>query len=111
MKRAVQPLINQAIIDELCDRVRTNKRVQRSLPGDGFLRIDRQLPFLCVYRSPSDQIDPKTSRLVRSEAAYLVMPETKYRAKYKLLLDQLVETLSQVFGTFLLIELWAGEEV
>jgi len=102
---------DQAFIDDICSRVATNKRVQRPLPGEGFLRIDRQLPFLCIYRRPANQEDPLTVRLVRSEAAYLVMPASKYRSRYRALLAQIVATQSRSFGAFLLFELWAGAEV
>ena len=35
------------------DRLTRNERIRRTLPEDGRVRIDRQLPFVCVYRSPS----------------------------------------------------------
>ncbi len=111
MQRKPQPVLNQLIIKEVCERLAANKRVQRSLPGGGYLRVDRQLPFLCVYRVPAGQEDPLTSKLVRSEAAYIIIPEGKYKAKYKSLLEQIIETLSQAFGAFLLFELWSGAEV
>lgn len=111
MKRHSEPEFNQVLIDEICARISGGKRVQRPLPGEGFLRIDRQLPFLCVYRRPGGREDPLTARLVRSEAAYLVIPAKKYKAKYSTLLARVIETLSREFGAFLLFQLWAGEEV
>ena len=110
-KRRVESEFNLALIDEICTRIKRNKRVQRALPGDGFLRIDRQLPFLCVYRRPANKEDPLTSRLVISEAAYIIIPAGRYRAKYQLLLKRIIEVLSHSFGSFLLFQLWAGTEV
>jgi uncharacterized protein (TIGR02421 family) len=72
------------------------------------LHIDRQLPFLCVYRRPADGADPGTRQLVLGEAAYLVTSSARgILAPVSQLLDQVVETLSQAFGAFLLIEVWA----
>ena len=111
IKRRVESEFNQALIEEICTRITLNKRVQRALPGEGFLRIDRQLPFLCVYRKPVGKEDPLTSRLVISEASYIIIPAGRYRAKYKLLLKRIVELLSKSFGSFLLFQLWAGTEI
>ena len=54
------------------DRLSRNQRIRRNLPGDGRVRIDRQLPFLCVYRAPPAGGDAGTRDLVTTEAAYLV---------------------------------------
>ncbi len=56
----------------MCERLEENKRVRRNLPVWGRVHIDRQLPFLCVYRRPVRGDDAGTERLVTSEAAYLI---------------------------------------
>ena len=43
------------------DRLARNLRIRRNLPHGGRLRIDRQLPFLCIYRFPTEGDDPGTS--------------------------------------------------
>ena len=59
-------------IADICRRLSANKRVRRTLPAGGRLHIDRQLPFLCVYRQPLDHDDSGTGQLVKGEASYLV---------------------------------------
>ena len=62
-----------ALIAVVRDRLSRNLRIRRSLPGDGRLRLDRQLPFLCVYRRPDGAkiADRGTRELVTTEGAYL----------------------------------------
>ncbi len=44
--------ISQQLIEAVCQRLANNERVRRTIPGKGRLHIDRQVPFLCVYRQP-----------------------------------------------------------
>ena len=46
--------ISDSLVKSVCRRLRRNLRVRRTLPGNGRLHIDRQLPFLCVYRRPAE---------------------------------------------------------
>lgn len=90
------------------ERLARNQRVRRNLPGGGRLRIDRQLPFLCVYRAPPDQQDAGTSDLVTTEAAYLVAREgIAYHESLVKLCYEIGETLHEHFGVFLLLEIWS----
>lgn len=105
----------EATFDEICDVVRQrlalNQRIRRNIPGGGRLRIDRQLPFLCVYRQPADRDDPGTRDLVTTEAAYLVAPGgEEYQEGLRRLCRTIGETLQQHFGVLLLLELWAEED-
>lgn len=103
--------ITQGLIDAVCRRLAENKRVRRSLPERGRLHIDRQLPFLCVYRQPRDFEDAGTERLVAGEASYLVAPGSpRFRGAVTDLVRGVVQTLSAEFGAFLIIEIWAAPE-
>ena len=63
--------VTRDLVSDVRQRLLANKRVRRTLPNGGRLHIDRQLPFLCVYRAPQHQ-DVGTSRFVVGEASYLV---------------------------------------
>ncbi len=65
--------IASSLIDAVCDRLARNLRVRRTLYAKGRLHVDRQLPFLCIYRQPPDHDDAGTERLVKGEASYLVV--------------------------------------
>ncbi|QDU82357.1 hypothetical protein Pla110_41120 [Polystyrenella longa] len=96
-------------INELVQsRLSQNQRIRRNLPGDGRLRIDRQLPFLCVYRTPPDRSDPGTVELVTTEAAYLFASGDEADLVGVTDLCQKINSIIQEhFGTFLLIEIWS----
>ncbi|MFT5358860.1 MAG: hypothetical protein ACI9KE_006101 [Polyangiales bacterium] len=51
-------------ISKFCAQLTRNEPVRRTLPGNGRLHIDRQLPFLCVYRQSPNADDPGTRQLI-----------------------------------------------
>ena len=100
--------ISPALIDVVCQRLARNLHVRRTLPGKGRLHIDRQLPFLCVYRQPANYSDAGTERLVKGEASYLIAPgEARFRGSLSDLVREVAGTLSVEFGAFLILEIWA----
>ena len=115
VKRAAHKLpktISDRFIGTICQRLVDGKRVRRMLPVWGRLHIDRQLPFLCVYRLPRGREDAGTKQLVQSEAAYLIATaEKRQHQGLALLVNGIARTLSDVFGSFLLVEVWAGPDV
>ncbi|MBN1219403.1 MAG: DUF1704 domain-containing protein [Anaerolineae bacterium] len=102
--------ITNRFVKTVCARLAENKRVRRNLPEGGRLHIDRQLPFLCVYRRPPRRRDPGTERLILGEASYLRATGSK-RLKPGLskLVENVARTLSPEFGAFLIIEVWAAQ--
>lgn len=100
----------ESIAGSVRERLADNKPIRRTLPGYGRLHIDRQLPFLCVYRKPGGRDDTGTDRLVTGEASYLVAStEPKLKGGVERLTRAVVETLAGVFGAFLLVEIWTAE--
>lgn len=95
----------------VCERISRNERVRRNLPGEGRVRIDRQLPFLCVYRSPPDRDDTGARELVTTEAAYLFASGDP--ALHEGLVDlcgAIGAVIREHFGAFLLIEIWEDDD-
>lgn len=90
------------------DRLSANRPLRRGLPGGGTLRIDRQLPFLCVYRRPRDSHDLGTSELVTTEAAYLVADGAASHAEaVARICREVLVSLKEHFGIVLVLEVWA----
>ena len=103
--------IAPTLIEAVCRRLGKGLRVRRTLPGRGRLHVDRQLPFLCVYRRPADREDAGTARLVKGEPAYLVVPGMpRFHKSLSSLVRAVVETLSAEFGAFLITEIWAAPD-
>lgn len=90
-------------------RLADNKRVRRTLPVWGRIHIDRQVPFLCVYRRPSDRPDPGTNRLVAGEASYLIARGSRrIQPGVRDLVRTVARTLSEHFGGCLVLEIWSA---
>ncbi len=100
-----------SLIDEVCARLVQNKRIRQMLPGGGALHIDRLLPFLCIYRQDPSRRDQGTSRLVMSEASYLVdRSGTSYNSGLNRLVERIAHTVADRLGSFLIVEIWAGDD-
>ena len=69
-------IITDEFIQNICEKIRKNKPIRMDLPGWGRVHIDRQLPFLCLYRLPIKREDIGTEKLVLSEASYIIADET-----------------------------------
>ncbi len=113
MKKAVNRKneISPELINAVCQRLANNQQVRRTLPDRGRLHIDRQLPFLCVYRQPANFEDAGTARLVKGEASYLIAPGgSKYAKGVSALVREVTKTLSAQFGAFLIVEIWSAPE-
>jgi len=94
-----------------CERLRDGKPLRRSLPVWGRIHVDRQLPFLCVFRRRPEDEGAGTEQLLEGEASYLLASaEPRQQAGVKSLAREVVSTLLPSFGAFLLVELWASSE-
>lgn len=113
MKRGVSDGLSEidlSFVELVCERLAADKTVRRRLPGGGRIHIDRQLPFLCVYRRPPHGSDQGSERLVTTEASYLIVSgAARFHAGLSLLVKRIAQTLQPRFGAFLILELWAGD--
>lgn len=102
-------LISDEFIKHVITLLSQNKRIRRTLPLDGRLSIERQVPFLCVHRFSPEYPDEGTRQLVLGEASYLITPgERIYYRCVSTLVRKIVQTLAERFGGFLIIELWTA---
>ena len=110
MVSAAKSSITDRFIRSLCTRIESNKPVRRSLPIWGRVHIDRQLPFLCVYRRRKSNADLQTDRLIRGEASYLSASASRsLRTGLSELSNRIVETLADKFGGAIVVEIWESE--
>jgi uncharacterized protein (TIGR02421 family) len=100
--------LNAALLDTIADRVEQGLQVRRSLPPDGRVHIDRQLPFMVVYRPTEGNADEALRALVASQASYVIGPSSAASHAFThRLVERIAELQSATFGGFLLIEIWA----
>ncbi|MDH3731222.1 MAG: DUF1704 domain-containing protein [Acidimicrobiia bacterium] len=112
MAKATTVRLDDALIGSVGEQLRHNRAIRRTLPPDGRLNIDRQLPFIFVYRPGPDGPDQAFARVMTGGASYLVAPSPKRTKGWtNRLILEVAETLSGLFGAFLLIELWPSSAV
>ena len=104
--------IADSLIEIVRSRLDEGKQVRRTLPGGGRIHMDRPLPFLCVYRDPAGEDDPGTRQLVLGEASFLIAPAApRMRKSLSKLVETVVESMSNRFEAFLIVEVWAAPDI
>lgn len=100
-------------LDDIISRIEAEKKVRRSLyfrgKTVGKIHIDRQLPFLCLYRLSDEDKKNRTGdeKLVMGEASYIIAPGAKtYQSWLSEIVKEIASHLSAKFGAFLVIEVW-----
>ncbi|MBL1195097.1 MAG: flavohemoglobin expression-modulating QEGLA motif protein [Chloroflexi bacterium] len=92
-------------------RLQENKRVRRNLPLWGRVHIDRQLPFLCIYRKPMRRQDRGTERLIMGQPAYIIASSDKsLQPSLSRLVQETAAMMSAAFGRALILEVWSGHQ-
>jgi uncharacterized protein (TIGR02421 family) len=110
-KREPIERISGSLVVRACQRVREGKPLRRKIPPWGRVHVDRPLPFLVVYRRPTNRKDPGTERLAVGEASYLLASgDRRSHAGVSALAGGIAGTLSESFGSFLIIELWSAPD-
>jgi len=97
--------IDDAFLDGIEKALIENREIRKSLKPWGRVHIDRQLPFLCLYRKPAGREDIGTEKLAITEASYLISPADL--PGLDTLIKRIAETAVKIFGTFLLVEIWS----
>ena len=95
-------MISARFLRSVTERLAADRIVRRTLPGWGRIHIDRQLPFVCVYRRPRRSPDGLTGRLITTQASYIVGLEGEIAP----LVRTVAATLSPIFHGFLILEVW-----
>jgi uncharacterized protein (TIGR02421 family) len=97
------------LLQAVRDRLVANRRVRRVMPVWGRLHIDRQLPFLFVYRQPPGLDDAGTERLLQGQASYLMVSgKPGLQRGIRLLVGEIASSLVPFFGSFLIVEVWSA---
>ncbi len=103
--------IPDKFVEKIVKKLKSNKQIRYKLPIYGKINIDRQLPFLVVYRKPVDCEDLGTERLVLGEASYIIASgEKDFQRDLSYLIKKILEAQKEIFGSSLLIEIWASKE-
>ncbi len=107
-----QPL-GETSIEKIIEELQEECEIEKHLPGGGYLHMSDELPYLVIYRNQDEDIekgkDRATVRLILSEASFLIIGNKDFEG-YQRLMFCLSEAMSSKFKSFLIIEVYAGEE-
>jgi uncharacterized protein (TIGR02421 family) len=110
-KREPAERVSEGFVASACQRVKEGKALRRRIPPWGRVHVDRPLPFLVVYRRPTNRKDPGTERLAVGEASYILASGgRRSHAGLSSLTEGIAGTLSESFGAVLIIELWSDPD-
>lgn len=96
------------IVNRITSRIKERSPMRISLPKSGLLKIDQPVPFLLVYRFPPDGKDYFTYQLGKTESSY-IMAHDDPESFLQPILRTLIKQLSDMFGAFLLLEVWVAD--
>ncbi len=104
--------ISDELIGSVTDTYQGNEPVRQKLHDGGRIHIDRQLPFLALYRQPATHADLGTERLLLGETSYVLADgRPEHHASLARLIKEILTIQHERFGACLLLELWSGTEV
>ena len=95
-------------IHRILDKLKKGNPLHTSLPCGGELHMDRPVPYLLVYRVPPHGEDTFTSTLGKTEAAYLVAPDTA-ACPITPIIRAIASAMADQFGGFMLLEVWLSD--
>ena len=99
--------VSDPMIAAIVKRLEAGQSVRRKLPSGGYLHLDRQVPFLLVYRRPVGETSDVAEQLLRGEASYLIIDSKRRLNKSTVtLVSSIAESLAKSFGAFLVVEIW-----
>ncbi len=100
--------MKEKVYDSLIQSLKTGKHLNINLVNGGKIKIERRLPFLLIFRNP-DPEDKQVAKLVLGESSYLVTIGGDYSLEeVKGNVKMFAKTLSKVFGTIMVMEIWLG---
>lgn len=107
-KKHDTPVLNEQSIANILTELDENGKIDRELPGGGFLHLSKILPYLVIHRLKQEKEDAETVRIVISEASYLIIGNEDFEG-YQQLILKIGEKFSAKFKSFLLFEIYSGE--
>ncbi len=97
--------LSEKSINHILTVLQEEKEISCRLPGKGMLHIEKELPYLVIYRRK--QNDKGTRRFITNEASYLIIGDEDFEA-YQKLIYCLSDKLSAEFKSYLIFEIYAG---
>jgi len=100
------PDLSEKSIEQILTILEKEKEINCELPGKGILHIEKELPYLVIYRRKRE--DKGTRRLVTNESSYLIIGNEDFEG-YRQLVIKISDKISARMKSYLLFEIYSGE--
>ncbi|MCH4823210.1 DUF1704 domain-containing protein [Gramella lutea] len=100
------PDLSENSIEQILTILEKDKEINCKLPGKGILHIEKELPYLVIYRRKKN--DRGTRRFVTNESSYLIIGDQDF-SDYKKLLYRIADKISAKMKSYLLFEIYSGK--
>ena len=94
-------------VENLIPKLSKGERTVTSLPYDGYLFLEHDVPSLLIYRSKPNE--NATERLVRGGASYLIIGTQNFDY-FRKFIEDLTALMAAKFGSFIMVEIFTGAE-
>ena len=99
----------EKLIKPVGQGLENNKFIRRKLPIYGRLHIDRQVPFLCIYRRTSRSRESGAEKFAQAFPSHLLCSAKRsLHDDLSRLMNVIVQNLKNQFGACLILEIWDG---
>src|SRR5690606_36069311 len=98
------------IINRITGKIKKEEPIHINLPDGGLFKMEKPVPFLVLYRIPPYGKDSFTSKLGKTESAYLYAADLQ-DGNLQLLIQEVSNLLADKFKGFLLLEVWLTENI
>ncbi|MDT0690474.1 DUF1704 domain-containing protein [Salegentibacter sp. F188] len=98
--------LSKESIKQILTTLKEESETNCKLPGGGMMHIEKELPYLVIYRKRKN--DPYTKRMVISESSYLVIGDKDFEG-YQQLLFAISDEMSVKFKSYMLLEMFSGK--
>ena len=90
-------------LSSLTEMLQNEEPIRLQWGAGSRIRIDRELPFLCIHRRSKPEVDGTAALLNSTASSLVVAPGDNPRP----LLEKVVETYEPMFGAFFILEVWS----
>ena len=106
---AIENILKNTEVTEILKELKEKGSISKKISKDGILNIDKEVPFLVVYRIPPNGKDEFTEQLGKTESSYIVGSDENHEICATTI--GLADALSDKFKGFLILEIWMSSEV
>lgn len=98
------------IMPQILRAIKDNSTLHKQIPNTGKIVFNKIVPYIFIYRMPSEGKDRLLAELAKSELASVIFIPEKSTYDVSGWIRKVAKALAEEFGTCLLVEVWNAED-